>query len=282
MLRLKLLVAFLLVGQSIFSWAQGPCENFLRTAHIPLQAELALIRHHKPLLVTYPFVNDVGHEVLAVFYYKFPINAKNKIPELTLANTKTERLLVLLRQHPDFYFFKKKDFKRIRYSANSSKEQNWPSFGGIPQTPSLGEFLRSSSPVPAAGTLREFQDIGKIHRAKAILFPFLRAPAVSNPHDPDQMDIVADIHQRYLRWVIEVMEKLGYHSLVRETIENHIQRLLKSDFDGLWVPTIEQQITAEIQQGLHRNLMDKIQQLIEVDPRQSIQRPFWPNRKIVW
>jgi len=282
---LRMLLVMLLVSPSWAAGALGHCEQLLRSANIPLQAELAFVRHHKPLLVTYPFVNEIGNEVLVVFYYKFPVHKQHQIPRITWRPTsKIDRLLVLLRHHPDFYFFKKKDFQSLRQQRQAAQDQEPSPIADLLPAPqwSLLDFFLSSSSTPVPPALREFKDIHKIRHVKAVLFPFLRAPAVKNPHDPDQIDVVADIHERYLRWAIEVMQELGYHSLLSEAVEDIMGRLLQDDFNGLWVSTIEQQLATEVKQGLHQEMMGKIQQLLEVDSRQSIQRPFMPQKKIVW
>jgi len=249
----KILGTLLLVLVACPAWA-ADCAAYLRSADFLQQAELHFIRQIKPLAATYPFINDMGHEILAVLYWKFPLDRQHDLPELKLPSSKLQRLWAVLHQHPDYYYFSKRNFRQIRH---------------------LESFTVS----------REFKDIGKVRNAKVVLFPFLRTPPLGDPHDQDQVDIITDIHQRYLRWVIEVMHQLGYHSLAQSAVEQAIKHLAQNDFNGLWIPAITEHLSQEMQQGLHQAWINKIQQIMEVDRGQAMQtlrRPFMPQKKIVW
>ncbi|MBP5296372.1 MAG: hypothetical protein J6Y94_03465 [Bacteriovoracaceae bacterium] len=116
---LSLVLMFL---SSFSAEAYHPCARELIQADIPLKAELALAKELWPFVATYPFVDDIGREVLVVFSSHYPLSKKIKIPGFQHQFSLAESGLILLRKHPDFYFFKEKDFRKIWRPEDFSEE----------------------------------------------------------------------------------------------------------------------------------------------------------------
>ena len=243
---------------------KSPCLKELIAADIPGQAEIKLITELSPHLVTYPFVDQDGHQILVVFYHKFPFKSVHIIKDApTAPKSLKERYLAFRHRHPDFYYFDENDFKRIHHPAHYA-----PGDAGT----KIHKIL--TDPTWAVREFRE-RDQGRLAKAKVVLLPFLRPYLIDarDPENPEQLDLSRQIRQEHLRWTIDVMKKLGHHSLMSEVIEKAMQDLIQEEYLGDWPQAIEWRVSSRIHVGRYYSITNKILQLLVTTKGEE--RVFW-------
>ena len=144
-------------------------------------------------------------------------------------------------------------------------------------------FTRAAQKTFADSTpWREFPGLNAMRTAKFILLPFLTAPVLSDFDDAQQRETSASIHNLHLKWAIDVMGKLGYHSLVGQEVRRVMQQLLQDGHESPnWIYSIKNALRQEIKDKKLVSLCHKIQQLVEINPY-STWRQTVTSEKKVW
>ncbi|MBP5296190.1 MAG: hypothetical protein J6Y94_02530 [Bacteriovoracaceae bacterium] len=169
-----------------------PCAANLTPEKLPplnqdlLQAELEVVSNLRPFVVTYPFVNQAGHQVLVVIGHKtFPLSKQCPIAEIRTPQNLTERWQAWRGKFPNFYTLTQSTFTEVLHRGR---------------------------------TLAILRDPGlkKIEQAAVVFVPFLTTPKLKNEDDPAERGQLAEIHQDHLKTVIKVMHHLGYRSALSD------------------------------------------------------------------
>jgi len=168
---------------------------FKTTAPDPviLETEMNLMKKFRPFVVTYPFVNQKGQEVLVVMAEKFPLSENFPIMEIPSPQGLKERWQNFLKRWPKYYYFGNDDLAKL-FAAKDLSE------------------------IPV--------DLARINQARVILFPYIKFPRLKDKHEGDELSA---LHQNYLRTIIEALHKIGFRTELGELLKDWYATLLITD-----------------------------------------------------
>lgn len=218
-------IIILMLGWGAWTWAAvaHDCAKHLtidltRPDPVVLEAELNLVRKFRPFVMTYPFTNQKGQEVLVVFGDKFPLSKDFPIMEIPTPQGLKERWQNFTKTWTPYYYLSKNELTRLTLAKDGA----------------------------ALST-----DFARINDARVILLPFIKFPRI-NAEDLylSAGKELALLHQSHLRTVIEALHKIGFHSALGGLLKDWyglLQLTDKTSGQEYWI----NELTREGEDRLH-------------------------------
>ena len=214
-----------MLGWGAWTWAAvaNDCAKHLtidltRPDPVVLEAELNLVRKFRPFVMTYPFINQKGQEVLVVFGDKFPLSKDFPIAEIPAPQGLKERWQNFTKTWPPYYYLSKNEL--------------------------IGLFgAKDVAALPI--------DLTRINDARVILLPFIKFPRIeaTDLYLPAGKEL-AIIHKSNLRAIIEALHKIGFHSALGGLLQDWYRTLQltdKTSGNEYWI----KELTREGEDRLH-------------------------------